>query len=197
MKLYLSATSPFARIVTATLIEKGLQERVERVMVDPWASGPELLEQTPLSRIPALVTDEGTVLTESLLIATYLDRVFPERPLLPAQGLEAALHKLGLAHGVLDAAVFYFSTGRFGGGPEDPLRVRRLTAIRRTLPLLTRSVAEPAGQPDLGDLAVAVALGYLDLRLAELGWREAEPALARWYERIAARPALVETRPPM
>lgn len=194
MKLYVSATSPYARIAAAAVIEKGLQDRVERVVVDPWSGSPDLLEVSPLSRVPVLVTDAGVALTESLLIADYLDRRFPARPLLPERGLEQALHKAGLGHGLLDSATYVIGGRRFGAA-EDPLRERRLAAIRRSLPALAAALTVAMPYPDLGDLVVGAALGYLDLRLPELDWRQPHPALSRWYEHTAARPSMLETRP--
>ena len=48
---------------------------------------------------------------------------------------------------------------------------------------------------DIGDIAVACALGYLDLRISDYSWREDFADLAKWYETVAARPAMVETAP--
>jgi len=198
MKLYMSATSPYARLAAAVIIEKGLQDRVQRIMVDPWASGPEILAANPISRIPTLITDKGVALTESLLIADYLDRAFPQPPLLPAHSLETTLRKAGLAQGVIDSAIYIVSTRRFGLGPDvaDPLHTRRLESIRRALPVLARELGAAKPQVDLGDLAVAVALGYLSFRFPEIDWRGEHRTLAHWYERVAARPALAQTQPP-
>jgi len=51
------------------------------------------------------------------------------------------------------------------------------------------------GSADMGRLAVACALGYVDFRLPDLGWRDGRPALAGWAEAIMARPSLVATAP--
>jgi glutathione S-transferase len=58
---------------------------------------------------------------------------------------------------------------------------------------------EIAGLPQgftLGHLSLACALGYLDLRHPDMGWREGQSELAGWYEEIARRPSLAETAPP-
>jgi len=44
----------------------------------------------PQSLLPALVLDDGHVLTQSLAIIEYLDETFPRPPLLPADPLERA-----------------------------------------------------------------------------------------------------------
>lgn len=198
MKLYLSSTSPYARLVAAAIIEKGLSDRVERVLVDPWASGEEILRVNPASRVPALEVEEGAVITESLLIVTYLEGVAPTPALIPAAGAARVLRKVGLGHGLVDSAVGIVATRKFH--PEfapGPLHARRIEAIRRSLSVLDQTLRPVSDRPDLGDLAAAVALGYLDLRFStELPWRADYPALERWYAEIAQRPSLRETRPP-
>ena len=91
MQLYLNTSSPYARVVRVCLYEKELMERTELCWCDPWAADSELLKITPLSRIPTLVTEGGEVLTESLLIAHYLDAVGEGAKLLPADGLAETL----------------------------------------------------------------------------------------------------------
>ena len=44
-------------------------------------------------------------------------------------------------------------------------------------------------------IGVACALGYLDLRQPEFGWRERQPGLAAWYAEVSQRPSLRATAP--
>jgi maleylpyruvate isomerase len=44
----------------------------------------------PQALVPALITDSGAVLTQSLAICEYLEECFPEPPLLPAEPLQRA-----------------------------------------------------------------------------------------------------------
>jgi maleylacetoacetate isomerase len=48
------------------------------------------LHLNPLGLVPALVLDDGTVLTQSLAILDWLDRTYPEPPLLPADPVDRA-----------------------------------------------------------------------------------------------------------
>jgi glutathione S-transferase len=50
------------------------------------------------------------------------------------------------------------------------------------------------GSITAGTIACAAALGYLDLRFADLGWRNGRPAVAAFYDRFAARPSMVATK---
>ncbi|MDC7684875.1 maleylacetoacetate isomerase [Asticcacaulis sp. BYS171W] len=47
-------------------------------------SAPDYLRLNPQGLIPALETDDGAVLTQSLAICEYLDEVYPAVPLLPS-----------------------------------------------------------------------------------------------------------------
>lgn len=59
----------------------------------------EYLKINPQGTVPALVLDDGTVLTEVIGICTYLEALYPEKPLMGSTPLEKALvaswtHKL-------------------------------------------------------------------------------------------------------
>jgi glutathione S-transferase len=51
------------------------------------------------------------------------------------------------------------------------------------------------GPLDMGQIAVGVALEYLDFRHADRGWRSGRPGLAAWAAVFAERPSMVATRP--
>ena len=76
MNLYYAKPSPFARRVRVLLRKRGLLSRVEEIAIAPWESPGELLTTSPASKVPALVLDDGTTLTESALIAKR-DRSLP------------------------------------------------------------------------------------------------------------------------
>ena len=197
MRLLASPTSPYARLVRVVLAEKRLLEHMQVDMVDPWASPEALVQVNPLSKIPTLVTEHGVVLTESSLIALYLESTFPEPALVPPHTLERVMRRLALAQGMLDAAVTVFANRRFRDDADSDVIVRRRLD---GLPGLVAAVAEDVdgehrGEPDLGDLALVVALEYLAFRLPEIGWGEDHPELAGWHARHRDRPSLAQTRP--
>src|SRR5690606_8116743 len=90
-----------ARIVA---LEKGLEARLKLRWVDPWADDPALIEANPSCRVPTLRTEEGRSLSESLLIALYLDRVGEGEALVPPEGFAQTLELVGLGQGLIDAA---------------------------------------------------------------------------------------------
>jgi len=195
MELYASATSPYARLVRAVLIEKNITDRVEIHWFNPWESPQALISVNPFCRVPTLVTDDGRVLVENLLIALYLERHVPQPPLLADP--ERAWPKLGLAQGLIDAAVDIAAGRRLRKLPEDdPILTRRREAFPRAIERVAGLIDQtPPSTPDLGDLALAVALEYLDFRIPEFDWRVQSPALASWHGTIAQRASLATTAP--
>jgi glutathione S-transferase len=193
MKLYLNETSPYARLVTVVAHEKGLNGAIERALTDPWASSDELLAVNPFAKVPALVTDDGEPIVDSGSICLYLDDLGGARALLPASGTQRAraLAKLGLGRSLIDCAFGVTIEKRFGGG-EPALAKRWHGAVERAIARLEQEaprLGAPAA-PDLGDLAIAVGLGYVAFRLPEVAWRDTAPRLAAWYDAMAARPSL-------
>jgi glutathione S-transferase len=70
------------------------------------------------------------------------------------------------------------------------------TKIGRALDALDqRWLSHLNGPLDMGQIAVGVALGYLDFRHGDRGWRNGRPGLAAWEAVFAERAAMVATRP--
>jgi glutathione S-transferase len=188
MQLYLNSSSPYARVVRVCLYEKQLIERTELCWCDPWAAESELLQITPLSRIPTLVTDEGDVITESLLIAHYLDAVGEGPSLMPSKTLAETLALAGLGQGLMDAAFSVVIGRKHDGNEVDTtlLGQRRLKAIERTLITLNAhpSVLADKTQRTLGAITVAVALAYISFRLPAFDWQNRYPVLHAWQAKV-------------
>ena len=70
----------------------------------------------------------------------------------------------------------------------------QLLKVRTSLDTLERENLADAF--DIGTIAIACALGYLDLRFASEGWRQNRPRLSAWATAIGKRPSLVATAPP-
>src|SRR5580658_9517781 len=85
MKLHWSPRSPFVRKVMIVAHERGVADRIAlvRTVVEMTEPHAELMRDNPLSKIPTLVLDDGTVLFDSAVICEYLDaldgtpRLFP------------------------------------------------------------------------------------------------------------------------
>jgi glutathione S-transferase len=107
LRLNHSAASPYVRKVMACAIARGLDGRIERDTTNPHLSPPELLRVNPLSKVPALLLDDGTALYDSPVICEYLDSLGDAPPLFPPPGRArwTALRQQALADGIIDACV--------------------------------------------------------------------------------------------
>jgi len=91
MKLYSNAFAPSPRRVRLFAAEKGLAlELVNLDFAKDEHRRPEFLAINPVGDVPALVLDDGTVLTESLAICRYLEELHPAPPLFGANALGRA-----------------------------------------------------------------------------------------------------------
>ena len=198
MQLHVSLTSPYARKARIAVRELGLDRVVTEVLVDPWTD-PSLRALNPLSKVPTLVRDDGGILFESLLIVEYLDACAERPRLVPAAGetrwTVLSLH--ALADGIMDAAVGIAVERRRGQDAGRATILRHEAAITASLARAeTGPLPATNGFADVGAIALASALGYLDLRMPELGWREDRPHLAGWFGAIERTPSFETTRPP-
>ena len=196
MKLFFSPASPYARKVTACAIARGIDRRIEKVPVNPNLSPPELLLCNPLSKIPCLITDDELALFDSPVICEYLDSIGDALPMFPDHGAPRwrALRFQAMGDGILDASVprrWEMLKPREDG--RDAWISRQKAAVDRTLDML--ELDQPHRIVDIGSIAVACALGYLDFRLAAEPWRPERPRLAAWFSRFAENPGIAETAP--
>jgi glutathione S-transferase len=198
MRLYGSKTSPYVRKVRVVLAELDLADRVEVEMLDPHAAPPELVAVNPLSKVPTLVTNEGEVLQDSAVIAEYLDATLGGNRLLPADGARrwTVLRNQSLADGMLDAAVLVRMENQRPEGERSPAWIdKQLGKVHRALDLLDSDSQWRTGTLDLGVIATACAVGWIEFRMPEVLAFERRPGLGEWYRRFAERPSMQATRP--
>ncbi|CCQ74751.1 putative glutathione S-transferase [Magnetospira sp. QH-2] len=199
MRLFFSATSPYVRKVVATAHECGLFERLEIVPTQVFQTGNGYEAVNPLAKIPALELDGGEVLYDSPVICEYLDNLHDGIPLFPPSGGArwTALRRQALGDGVMDAAltmrVELLRPEHLQSADAQDAQTAKVTAA---LDLLEKEVDELGQDPTIGHLAIGCALGYLDLRFADLQWRAGRPGLAAWNETFAARHSMTASAHP-
>ena len=92
MKLYDSRQAPNPRRTRIFLAEKGITLPTEQVdIMTLQHKTPEYTAINPLQRMPALVLDDGTIITESIAICRYFEVVQPEPSLFGVGAKEIAL----------------------------------------------------------------------------------------------------------
>ncbi len=193
-----SPASPFGRKVKIAADIAGLSGRIEVINADTRDPDDDLRTQNPLGKIPALVLDDGTTIYDSRVIVEWLDEQSGGRLIPAAPGRIAALVLQALADGIMDAALAVVYEARFR--PED-MRLKSWTdyqreKIARALAQLETDPPAMGTAPHVGHIAVACALGYLDLRLNG-EWRKTHPRLVAWLDTFdGAVPAFAKTAPP-
>lgn len=197
MRLLYSSMSPFARKVRVVAFELGLADRLELVVAAPYTDE-AVRAINPLSKIPVLIPDtqdgEGAAIFDSPVICEYLEHL-AGRSLTPASGPHrwTALTQQAMADGMGDAALAIVRERLRDGDQRQDLFARQTATLTAALDLLERQ-PPPADRFEIGEIAVAAQLAYLDGR-AVLDWREGRPQLAAWYETASHRPAMVSTAP--
>jgi glutathione S-transferase len=185
----------------AVAIETGLAARIEPVkrLPSPVAPDAAVVADNPLGKIPCLLTDDGAALYDSRVICEYLDGLHQGPKMFPPSGAAArwtALRRQALADGIMDAGVLtrYETFLRPQEARWDAWIEQQKRKFHRGLDALEGESAS-LGVVDIGTLATACALGYLDFRFAIEDWRAGRPRLAAWFEQFAQRPSIAQTAP--
>ena len=83
MIFYDCRTAPSPRRARMFIAEKGLTIETREISIGKGEQlSPEFLEINPRATVPVLITENGSVLTENLGIAAYLEALHPEPPLM-------------------------------------------------------------------------------------------------------------------
>ena len=201
MKLHHNPASPYVRKVLVVAHETGLLDRIEidSLKMTPVNPDTALNTDNPIGKIPTLVLNDGTALFDSRVICEYLDSLHDGRRLFPAAGEErwTALRRQAIGDGMLDAAVGtrYETTLR----PQDKRWADWIDAqknkFRHALDQLEVEAGALGDTADIGTIAIGCALGYLDFRYPDEGWREQRPRLSGWYAGFAQRPSMQDSIP--
>ena len=194
-----SFVSPYVRKVLACLNLKGIDYRVDPIT--PFFGNDEFERLSPLRRIPVLV-DGDFAISDSSVIAAYLEDSYPGHALLPAEPRQRARARWWEEYAnsrlgdILIWSFFYQRIVRpaVWGEAADEERVNR--ALERDIPaecdFLEREVA---GDGFLfGDIGLAdIAIASFFRNAAYAGFtpdRQRWPRLSGFVERTLAHPAL-------
>jgi glutathione S-transferase len=198
MILRTSAPSPYGRKIkiAASLLKLDKDIKVENADTNDPADS--LRIQNPVGKIPILILADGLTLFDSRVILEYLDHLAGGDRILPAEAGTRfrALRLQALSDGILDASLLQVYETRFR--PEDR-RERKWTEyqaekVNRALDGLEKEPPAIDATPSVGQIALACALGYQDLRF-QGAWRKSYPKLVAWLDDFARRvPAFGKTK---
>jgi glutathione S-transferase len=192
-----SPPSPFGRKVKIGAALCGFSDRVEIAATDTNDPDDMIRRHNPLGKIPALILEDGTVLYDSRVILEFLDAEAGGGVILPFGAAQfPALTLQALADGIMDAALLqvYEKRWRAAELQHRPWMDHQAGKVERGLAALEEAPPVLAGTPHVGQIALACALGYLDLRF-DGTWRKDHPRLIGWLDAFAAAvPSFAATR---
>jgi glutathione S-transferase len=199
MQLIFSAASPFARKVYVLMHEAGLTEKIalKTVQTTAFNSAADLKAANPLAKLPTLITEDGGALFDSRVICRYLDdfagsHFYPKETLWDVVTLEA------LADGIAESAVSMVYELRLRAAHEQsPGWIEaQWTKVEQALDALNAGDFSALDGPvNMGQLALACSLGYLDFRHEARAWRDGRDRLSAWYHRFSQRKSMLDTQP--
>lgn len=200
MKLYDNRVAPNPRRVRIFLAEKGMTVPTEEVDLGALAHKSEAFTAVnPFQRVPALVLDDGAVITESIAICRYLEWLTPDPVLFGRSGIEAAMVEMWerrMEHYLFAPVTHVFRhlhpAMKNMENPQVPAwgeanKGRVLAALR----LIDRELAARpfiAGESfSVADITALVAVDWM--RPARLSVPEELVNLQRWRREVSARPS--------
>ncbi len=198
MILRSSSASPFGRKVRIAAAILGITDKIEVRETDLNDPADPIRMQNPVGKIPALIAEDGTAYYDSRVILEYLDHLAGGGRIIPreAPARFAALRLQALCDGILDAGILLVYEGRYRLA-EMRVQVwvdRQTDKVARALKSLEAAPPALTPVPDVGQITLACALGYQDLRFGD-GWRKLYPKLVAWHDKFAAQvPAFAATK---
>jgi glutathione S-transferase len=195
MKLYVTFTSPFARLARVVILEKQLQDKIEVIGAKTRTRESAYYEICPSGRVPFLLCDDGRGLEDSVLICSYLDHL-DGAPLFHPDDLEHE-RLAALARSLVDN---YAVWGRELYRPADErspgiLAHEQARAVRLSAQW-EQEVLNPVMQGPLNMAQITLFSGLQqERRNPAVDWRGGHPNLLAWHNRLQSRPSFAATEP--
>lgn len=200
MKLYITAGSPYARIVRMVILEKGLADRVEIILAPTRQANSPYYQINPSGRVPYLIRDDGVAMEESALIAAHLDHL-DGKPQFDWPSYNAgeagweARRIDALAHSLLDGlAVWSRDLARAPNERSPTTLAHEAARAARMMDVWEATIGHPVmhGPLNLAQLALACAFGHAG-RIPDFKWRDGHPKLGAWFDAFAQRASFLAT----
>ena len=200
MQLYVTYTSPYARLARILVIEKQLQDRVAIIEAKTRTVGSPYYDINPSGRVPYLIDATGVGMEDSQLICAYLDALDgAPRFHSAARDADWAYRRLeATARSLCDGiSVWVREMHRPATERSATVLAHEVARSQRLADVFEAGAAEPLLQaaPGMAHLILAAALEVAAKR-GPGDLTRGRPQLAAWLQRISERPSLRATALP-
>jgi glutathione S-transferase len=192
MILRSAAPSPFGRKVRIALSVLGFDD-VKIEPTDTMDPRDPVRAQNALGKIPVLIGEDGIAYYDSRVILEYLDERAGGGKIIPREFGQrfAALRLQALCDGLIDASILTVYEGRWRPPERHEPKWLDHQAGKVTRAFASLEAAPPPldpapALPNVGQIGLACALGYRDLRFSG-DWRTDHPRLVAWLDGFASR----------
>jgi glutathione S-transferase len=200
MKLYDSKVAPNPRRTRIFLAEKGIELPTEQVdIMAKQHLTPEYAAINPMQRMPALVLDDGTIISESIAICRYFEALQPEPPLFGVGPKDIAIVEMWQRRCELNLFFTVAHVFRHTHPAMKELEVPQVPAWAeanrpRVLDFLRLLDAELAKRPfvageryTVADITALCAVDFM--KPARIAVPEELTNVRRWHAEVSARPS--------
>jgi glutathione S-transferase len=200
MKLYDSRLAPNPRRARIFLAEKGLSLPTEQIDIAARQhKTPEYAAINPLQRMPALVLDDGTIITESIAICRYFEMLHPEPPMFGVGPKDSALVEMWNRRAEINFFANVAAVFRHTHPAMKELEVPQVPAwadanrprVAWFLEMLDGELANrefiAGDRYTVADITMQVAVDFM--KPARLVMPEGVANVKRWHAAISARPS--------
>ena len=200
MKLYDGGRAPNPRRVKVFLAEKGIAVPTEQVDLGKLAhKSAAYTAVNPLQRVPALELDDGTIISESIAICRYFERLHPEPPLFGTDAKDAALIEMWERRVEVHLLAPISHIFRNSHPAMKEMEVPQVPAwaeankprVMDFLELLDRELKSrryvAGDRYSVADITGMISVDFL--KPAKLTVPETMTNLKRWHEEVSARPS--------
>jgi glutathione S-transferase len=200
MTLFVTFTSPYARLARILVIEKSPEGRVEIIAAKTRIADSPYYQINPCGRVPYLIDDSGIGMEDSQLICAYLDKL-DGKPRFhdPRRQSDWAYQRLEFAARNMceGICVWIREMARPAGERSPTVLAHEVSRAQRMANVFEEGVADPRmqGTPTMAHLTLAVALdvaakrGFGDLTVGRA-------RLGAWMRSMSVLPSMQRTTPP-
>lgn len=200
MKLYVTFTSPYARLARIVVLEKALASRVEIIAAKTRTADSPYYKINPSGRVPYLIDDAGVGMEDSQIICAYLDsldgkpRFHDARRQIDWDYQRLEFSARSMCEGI---CVWVREMARPPDERSPTVLAHEIARAKRMADVFEGRVADPPmrGPPTMAHLTLAVALDVAAKRgFGDLS--DGRPQLAAWMQSMSELPSMQKTAPP-